>query len=292
MKNLDTLFNVYDFKFTDESVQDSVKEILAKNFAKNDNKDVYRKCLSFIDLTSLNATDTEEKIEKMMQKVNDFPPHFPDIENVPAVCVFPSLVPITRQTLTGNTKIAAVSACFPTSQTFIEAKIAETALTALAGADEIDVVISLGKFLSGNYAEVLEELEEIKAACRNAHLKVIIESGSLPSCADIKKASIISIVAGADFIKTSTGKTEPAATLEAAFVMCQTIKEYYQKSGVKIGFKPAGGIATTKDAVEFYTIVEHILGKEWLNADLFRIGASRLANDLLSKIYDKEIKYY
>jgi len=291
MKNLDTLFNVYDFKFTDESVKNSVKDILAKNFAKNDNKDVYRKCLSLIDLTSLNPTDTEEKIEKMMLRVNDFPQHF-DIENVPAVCVFPSLVPIARQTLKGSTKIAAVSACFPTSQTFIEAKVAETALTARAGADEIDVVISLGKYISGNYAEVLEELEEIKAACRNAHLKVIIESGSLPSCADIKKASIISIAAGADFIKTSTGKTEPAATLEAAFVMCQTIKEFYKKNGVKIGFKPAGGIVTAKDAVEFYTIVEHILGEEWLNADLFRIGASRLANDLLSKIYDKNISYF
>ena len=291
MKNLDTLFKEYDFNFTDESVQNSVKEILAKNFAKNDNKDVYRKCLAMIDLTSLNPTDTEEKIEKMMLKVNDFPQHF-DIENVPAVCVFPALVPIARKTLKGNIKIAAVSACFPTSQTFIEAKIAETALTALAGADEIDVVISLGKFLCGNYAEVLEELEEIKAACRKAHLKVIIESGSLPSCADIKKASIISIAAGADFIKTSTGKTEPAATLEAAFVMCQTIKEFYQKNGIKIGFKPAGGIATTKDAIEFYTVVEHILGKEWLNADLFRFGASRLANDLLSKIYDKNISYF
>jgi len=291
MKNLETLFKEYDFNFTDESVQNSVKEILAKNFAKNDNKDVYRKCLAMIDLTSLNPTDTEEKIEKMMQKVNDFPRHF-DAENVPAVCVFPSLVPITRQTLSGDTKIAAVSACFPTSQTFIEAKVAETALTVLAGADEIDVVISLGKFLSGNFFEVFEELEEIKAACRNAHLKVIIESGSLPSCADIKKASVISIAAGADFIKTSTGKTEPAATLEAAFVMCQTIKEYHEKSGVKIGFKPAGGIVTTKDAVEFYSVVEHILGEEWLNADLFRIGASRLANNLLTDIYDKEVKYY
>jgi len=291
MKNLETLFNEYDFNFTDESVKNSVKESLAKNFAKNNNKEVYRKCLAMIDLTSLNPTDTEEKIEKIMLKVNDFPQHF-DIENVPAVCVFPSLVPITRKTLTGKTKIAAVSACFPTSQTFIEAKIAEVALTAFAGADEIDVVISLGKFLSGNFSEVLDELEEIKEACRNAHLKVIIESGSLPSCADIKKASIISIAAGADFIKTSTGKTEPAATLEAAFVMCQTIKEFYQKSGVKIGFKPAGGIVTTKDAVEFYTIVEHILGEEWLNADLFRIGASRLANNLLTDILDKNISYF
>ncbi|MDR1544966.1 MAG: deoxyribose-phosphate aldolase [Prevotellaceae bacterium] len=292
MKDLDTLFKQYDFSFTDESVKNAVKDILTKNFAKNDNKEVYRKCLSLIDLTSLNATDTEEKIEKMMQKVNDFPQHFPDTQNVPAVCVYPALVPIARKTLNADTKIAAVSACFPSSQTFIEAKIAEVALTALAGADEIDVVISLGKFLGGNYGEVFEELEEIKSACRNSHLKVILESGSLPSCADIKKASIIAIAAGADFIKTSTGKSEPAATLEAAYVMCQTIKEFYEKNGVKTGFKPAGGVAVTKEAVEFYTVVEAVLGEEWLNSDLFRFGASRLANNLLTSIYDKEIKYY
>jgi deoxyribose-phosphate aldolase len=292
MKNLDELFKQYDFNFTDETVQNEVKTILEKNFEKNFNKAVFEKCLSLIDLTSLNANDTEEKIEKMMTKVNDFSQQFPDIENVPAVCVYPALVPIARKTLTGNTKIAAVSACFPSSQTFIEAKIAEVALTALAGADEIDVVISLGKFLSGNYAEVLEELEEIKAACRESHLKVILESGSLPTCADIKKASIIAIAAGADCIKTSTGKSEPAATLEAAFVMCQTIKEFYKLSGIKIGFKPAGGVAATKEAVEFYTVVEAILGEEWLNSNLFRFGASRLANNLLSSIYDKEIKYY
>jgi deoxyribose-phosphate aldolase len=292
MKNLEELFKQYDFNFTDETVKNSVKEILEKNFTQNNNKEIYRKCLSLIDLTSLNACDSESKIEKMMTKVNEFPQHFPALQNVPAVCVYPSFVQIARKTLNNNTKVAAVSACFPSSQTFIEAKIAEVGLTALAGADEIDVVISLGKFLDGNYAETLEELEEIKAACRNAHLKVIIESGSLPSCADIKKASVIAIAAGADFIKTSTGKSEPAATLEAAYVMCQTIKEFYEKNGIKIGFKPAGGIVSAKDAVEFYTVVEAILGQEWLNADLFRFGASRLANNLLSGIYDKEVKYY
>ena len=201
-------------------------------------------------------------------------------------------MPISRQTLTGDTKIAAVSACFPSSQTFIEAKVAEVALTAAAGADEIDVVISVGKYLSGRYQEVFDEIEEIKASARNAHLKVILESGSLPSMNDIKRASLLAIAAGADFIKTSTGKTEPAATLEAAYVMCHTIREYYQATGVKIGFKPAGGIATTEEAVRFYTIVNHILGEEWMNKDYFRFGASRLANNLLSDIYGKQIKYY
>ena len=167
-----------------------------------------------------------------------------------------------------------------------------SAIVNAAGADEIDVVISVGKYLSGRYQEVFDEIEEIKASARNAHLKVILESGSLPSMNDIKRASLLAIAAGADFIKTSTGKTEPAATLEAAYVMCHTIREYYQSTGVKIGFKPAGGIATTEEAVKFYTIVNHILGEEWMNKDFFRFGASRLANNLLSDIYGKQIKYY
>ena len=292
MKNIQTIFNEYDFNFDNEKVKNDIKEILDNKCGENNNVEVWRKCLSMIDLTSLNSTDTEEKIEKMMQKVNNFSASFSDIENVAAVCVYPALVDITKKTLTGNTKIAAVSACFPSSQTFIEAKIAEVALTVAAGADEIDVVISIGKFLNGQYAEVLEELEEIKAACREKHLKVILESGSLPTMQDVKKASILAIISGADFIKTSTGKTEPAATPEAAFVMCRTIKEFYEKTGIKIGFKPSGGIITTGDAVKFYTIVKEILGTEWLNKDLFRLGASRLANNLLSSIYGKEVSYF
>lgn len=292
MKKIEELFSEYDFNFDDQKIETEVKRIISEDFDKNNNVNVWRKAFSLIDLTSLNATDTEEKIEQMMIKVNEFSSYYADLDNVAAVCVYPSLVPVTRRTLTSDTRIAAVSACFPSSQTFIEAKVAEVALTAYAGADEIDVVISLGKFLSGNYEEVLDEIEEIKAACRGAHLKVILETGLLPSMQDIKRASLLAIAAGADFIKTSTGKTEPAATLEAAYVMCSTIKEYYQKTGAKIGFKPAGGVATTEEAVKFYSIVNHILGEEWMNKDLFRFGASRLANNLLSSIYGKEIKYY
>lgn len=292
MRDIEKLFSEYNFNFDDQKVSNEVQRIVEENFDKNNNANVWSKAFSLIDLTSLNTTDTEEKIEKMMIKVNEFSSHYHDIENVAAVCVYPSLVPIARQTLQGNTRIAAVSACFPSSQTFIEAKVAEVALTAHAGADEIDVVISVGKFLSGKYEEVLDEIEEIKAACRGAHLKVILETGSLPSMQDIKRASLLAIAAGADFIKTSTGKTEPAAKLEAAYVMCQTIKEYYQKTGIKIGFKPAGGVATTEEAVKFYSVVNHVLGEEWMNKDLFRFGASRLANNLLSSIYGKEVKYY
>ena len=268
MKSIEALFGKYDFNLDDRKVSDEVQRIIAEEFDSNNNVSVWRHCFSLIDLTSLNSTDTEEKIEDIMKRVNDFPHHIADIDNVAAVCVYPS------------------------SQTFIEAKVAEVALTAAAGADEIDVVISVGKYLSGRYQEVFDEIEEIKASARNAHLKVILESGSLPSMNDIKRASLLAIAAGADFIKTSTGKTEPAATLEAAYVMCHTIREYYQATGIKIGFKPAGGIATTEEAVKFYTIVNHILGEEWINKDFFRFGASRLANNLLSDIYGKQIKYY
>lgn len=292
MRKIESFFSEYDFNFDDQKVSNEVQRIVSEDFDKNNNTTVWSKIFSLIDLTSLNATDTEEKIEKMMISVNEFSQHYADIENVAAVCVYPSLVPIARKTLRGDTRIAAVSACFPSSQTFIETKVAEVALTAYAGADEIDVVISLGKFLSGNYEEVLDELKELKAACRDAHLKVILETGSLPSMQEVKRASLLAIAAGADFIKTSTGKTEPAATLEATYVMCQTIKEYYQKTGTKIGFKPAGGVATTDEAVRFYSIVNHVLGEEWMNKDLFRFGASRLANNLLSSIYGKEVKYY
>lgn len=188
--------------------------------------------------------------------------------------------------------IAAVSAGFPSSQTFTEVKVAETSMAVADGADEIDIVINVGEFLAGEYQEMCDEIEEIKSACRNAHLKVILETGALKTASNIKKASILSMYSGADFIKTSTGKLEPAATLEAAYVMCQAIKEYHDKTGRMVGFKPAGGIVTTEDAVKYYCIVSEILGPEWLNKQFFRIGASRLANNLLSSIAGKEMKFF
>jgi deoxyribose-phosphate aldolase len=173
-----------------------------------------------------------------------------------------------------------------------EVKIAETSMAVMEGATEIDVVISIGKFLEGHFDEVMEELSELKDACRSAHLKVIIESGALKNASNIKKASLLAMAAGADFIKTSTGKIPVAATLEATYVMCQAIKEWYEKTGQKVCYKPAGGIVTTEDAVKHYTLVKHILGNEWLNNKMFRIGASRLANNLLSSIEGKEVKYF
>ena len=283
----------YNTHLHDDEVRMKVDKLILNKLDENDNLEVKKQLLNCIDLTTLKCTDTEESVLKFTEKVNDLTDSYPDIPTIAAVCVYPALVPVTKATLeTEGVNIAAVSACFPSSQTFIEAKVAEVALTAMAGANEIDVVISVGKFFSGFHTEVYDELREIKDACHGAHLKVILESGLLHNTKEIKQASLLAIAAGADFIKTSTGKTERSATLEAAYVMCQAIKEYYEKTGIKVGFKPAGGISTTKEAVEYYTIVRTVLGDEWMTNELFRFGASRLANNLLTSIYGTEVKYF
>jgi deoxyribose-phosphate aldolase len=292
MSKFDDLFKQYNCNLSEESVKQDIDKILVAHYKENDNKDVYKQCLNQIDLTSLNGTDTHAEIISMVEKVNNFKTVFPHLPNVGAICVYPALVPVVKQHLIENIGIASVAAGFPASQTFIEVKIAETAMAVLEGATEIDVVISIGKFLEGNFEEVYEELTEIKASCRDAHLKVILETGALPSASSIKKASILAMAAGADFIKTSTGKIQVAATLDATYVMCHAIKEWNEKTGVKVSYKPAGGIVTTEDAVKHYTLVKEILGNEWLNNTKFRFGASRLANNLLSSIEGKEVKYF
>jgi deoxyribose-phosphate aldolase len=292
MSKFDDLFKQYNCNLSDESVKQDIEKILTAHYSENNNVAVYKQCLSQIDLTSLNGTDTHAEIIAMVEKVNNFKTAFPHLPNVGAICVYPALVPVVKEHLTENIGIAAVSAGFPASQTFIEVKVAETAMCVMEGATEIDVVISIGKFLSGDYQEVYEELSEIKAACREAHLKVILETGALQNASAIKKASILAMASGADFIKTSTGKIPIAATLEATYVMCHAIKEWNQKNGSKVSYKPAGGIVTTEDAVKHYTLVKEILGNEWLNNTMFRFGASRLANNLLSSIEGKEVKYF
>jgi deoxyribose-phosphate aldolase len=292
MSKFDDLFKQYDCLLNDEIVKQEIDEILTAHFAENDNVDVYKQCLSQIDLTSLNGTDTESEIISMVEKVNGFQTAFPHLPNVGAICVYPAMVPIVKEHLIPEIGIAAVSAGFPASQTFIEIKVAETAMCVMEGATEIDVVISIGKFLEEKYEEVYEELSEIKAACREAHLKVILETGALQTASKIKKASVLAMASGADFIKTSTGKIPVAATLEATYVMCYAIKEWAEKTGVKVCYKPAGGIVTTEDAVKHYTLVKEILGDEWLNNSKFRFGASRLANNLLTSIEGKEVKYF
>lgn len=292
MNKYDELFKKYNCELNDAQVAKEVDSILEKHMAENMRSEVYKQCLNLIDLTSLNSTDTDEQIFNMVQKVNKFEESYPDIPNVGAICVYPNFVSTVKENLTEDIGIAAVAAGFPASQTFIEVKIAETSMAVMEGATEIDVVISIGKFLSGDYETVREELTEIKSACRDAHLKVIIETGALETASNIKKASILSMSAGADFIKTSTGKIPVAATPFATYIMCQAIKEWYEQTGEKIGYKPAGGIVTTEDAVKHYTLVKEILGEEWLNNKMFRLGASRLANNLLTSILGKETKYF
>lgn len=292
MPNISELFKAYRTQLDLRAVQEDIQKILKAHYDANNTAEVYKKCLNCIDLTSLNGSDTKSEIVAMTEKVNNFKKYFPHLDNVAAICVYPSLVPMVKEHLSEEIGIAAVSACFPASQSFLEVKIAETAMTVLAGATEIDVVISIGKFLEEDYEEVYEELSEIKAACRDAHLKVILETGVLEHPEKIKKASLIAMAAGADFIKTSTGKVPVSATLEASYVMCHAIKEWKEKNNLKIGYKPAGGISTTEEAVKHYTLVKEILGEDWLNNKLFRFGASRLANNLLSSIEGKETKYF
>lgn len=256
--------------------------------------DVYKQCLSFVDYTTLNATDTLERGRQFADKVNRFAPQYPNVPNVAAICVYPTLVNAVRKTLNKNSgvKIAAVGAGFPSSQTYIDVKIAECVMAVEHGADEVDIVISLGRFLDDDYQTTFDEVAQVKDALGEAHLKVILETGALKDLTKIRIASLMSMEAGADFIKTSTGKMEPAATPEAALVMCRAIKEFYGQTGKMVGFKPAGGISTTAEAVLYYAIVKHVLGKDWLTPELFRIGASRLANNLLSDITGREEKYF
>ncbi|MGL4780207.1 MAG: deoxyribose-phosphate aldolase [Bacteroidales bacterium] len=293
MNKYEEMLKGYTTELSDDAVRSSVKEILSKNMEAAKDKEVYKLLFNCIDLTSLNTTDTTEHIANFTKKVNEFEAEYPQFPNVAAICVYPNMAAVVSSNLeVSNVNIAAVSAGFPSSQTFTEIKVAETALTVADGANEIDIVINVGNMIAGEYEEMCEEIMEVKAACNKAHLKVILETGALKTATLIKKASLLSIYAGADFIKTSTGKMEPAATLEAAYVMCQAIKEYYDKEGIKIGFKPAGGIVTTEDALGYYCIVKEILGEEWLNNELFRLGASRLANNLLSEILETEIKFF
>ena len=291
-KYIETL-SQYNTNIDDAKVKHAVENILQKNFETNNNKEVYQQLLNFIDLTSLNNTDNTKQIIEFTEKVNKFDQEYPQLKNVAAICVYPNFAGIVRSHLeVDSVNIAVVAGGFPFSQTFTEIKVAETSLAVIDGADEVDIVINLGNFLSGEFEEMTDEISEIKDSCRDAHLKVILETGVLKTASNIKKASILSIYSGADFIKTSTGKVDPAATLESAYVMCEAIKEYYDKTGKMIGFKPAGGIVTAADAVKYYCIVKEILGDKWLDNNYFRLGASRLANNLLSDIIGEEIKFF
>ena len=265
-------------------INKGLKEVYSECEAISD-KQVLMNILGVIDLTSLNTTDNKSNIIHFTGKVNSFHSRFPAIPNVAAICVFPNFVSVVKEKLTAkNVKIAAVAGGFPSSQTFRNIKVTESKMASDDGADEIDIVIPVGSFLGNDFASVADDIREIKRTIKEKQLKVIVESGLLKDSDLIFKASMIAMDAGADFIKTSTGKVSVSATPEAAFVMCRAISGFYSETGIKVGFKAAGGIVTPKDAVIYYNIVKHCLGEEWLNSKLFRIGASRLANNVLSEI--------
>lgn len=289
----DIALGKYETNLDDDKIARETAVLIEKHLSENDTAEVKKFLFHCIDLTTLKCTDSEQSVMKFTEKVNEFDDKYPDLDNVAAICVYPNMAEIVNDTLEADhVNIACVSGGFPSSQTFTEVKVAETAMALHAGADEIDIVIPVGKFLEGDYEGMCDEIEELKEVCGDKHLKVILETGALKTASNIKKASILSMYSGADFIKTSTGKENPAATPEAAYVMCNAIKEYHRGTGRKIGFKPAGGINTVKDALTYYTIVKEVLGKEWLNNQLFRLGTSRLANLLLSDILGQETKFF
>ncbi len=267
---------------------EEIREIAVKNRTAK----MFETALSCIDLTTLNSTDTIRSVTEFTEKVNSFPAAFPEIRNVAAICVYPNMAETVRKTLNvPNVQIAAVAGGFPSSMTFNSVKVEEAKLAVAAGADEIDIVMPLWAFLYGDFETCSNEISAIKNAIGNAHLKVILETGVL-TVDQIWQASILAIEAGADFIKTSTGKLPQAASPEAAFVMCLAIKQHFEETGKKIGFKAAGGIVTPEDAILYLTIVQEILGNDWLSPELFRIGASRLANNLLEKITGTAAKHF
>ena len=278
---------------TDDAVVSAeVKKILEKAEA-NKTEEIYKFLFNCIDLTTLKSTDSTSSVARFTERVNAFEEEYPQLPNVAAICVYPNFSPIVRAVLeVSEVDIACVSGCFPSSQSFPEVKVAETALAVEGGADEIDIVLNLGNFFDGDYEAVCDEISELKHSCGRRGMSVILETGALKTAENIRAASILSLHSGADFLKTSTGKEYPGASLEAAYVMCQCIKEYHEKTGNKVGFKCAGGVSTTEDAVKYFTIVKEVLGEEWLTNEWFRIGASRLANHLLGDILGKEIQFF
>lgn len=284
----------YNTNLDDAAVREAVRKIIAEKVPENDTMDVKKFLFGSIELTTLKTTDSDTSVLAFTERVNDFDNEYPDLPHVATICVYPCFAKTVSESLeVDGVEIACVSGSFPSSQACIEVKVAETALAVADGATEIDIVLPVGKFLSGDYEGVCDDIAEMKAACgESVPMKVILETGALKTASNIKKASILSMYAGADYIKTSTGKMEPAATPEAAYVMCQAIKEYYDETGIQIGFKPAGGINSVMDAIIYYTIVKEVLGEKWLTNKWLRLGTSRLANMLLSELKGEQIKFF
>ncbi len=291
MNQYEQAFAKYELQLSDEKVHAAVQRLVEENKAKYDTPEVKLQLLATVELTTLKVTDSQESVLRFTEKVNAFADAHPELPPIATICVYPNFAKIVSESLEADrVEVACVSGGFPSSQTFLEVKTIETALAVKDGATEIDMVLSVGTFQSGDYETCADEISEIKAACAGRPLKVILETGALQTAESIKRASILSMYAGADFIKTSTGKIEPAATPEAALVMCQAIKEYHAQTGRLVGFKAAGGVSTVDDALTYYTIVRELLGEQYIKDGLFRIGTSRLANLLVSDILGEECK--
>lgn len=283
----------YNVDLNDEEIAEKVRKIIIEKVPENDRVEVKKFLMGSVELTTLKTTDSDESVLAFTEKVNQFEDAYPELPHVATICVYPCFAKIVSESLeVEGVEVACVSGSFPSSQARIEVKIAETALAVQDGATEIDIVMPVGKFLSGDYESVCDDISELKQACGDAPMKVILETGDLKTASNIKKASILSMYAGADYIKTSTGKEKISATPEAAYVMCQAIKEYYDETGIQIGFKPAGGLNTVSDALIYYTIVKEVLGEKWLTNKWLRLGTSRLANLLISEIIGKETKFF
>ena len=287
------MLKLYDTQVNDADVQAAVAQITAEKVPQNNTHEVKKFLLGSIELTTLSTTDTEEKVLQMVEKVNQFDRDYPDLPHVAAICVYPVFTELVSNSLeVDGVAITNVSGNFPSSQARMEVKVAETQLAIADGATEIDIVMPVGKFLSEDYEGVCDDINELKQACGDVPMKVILETGDLGNGSNIMKAALLSMYAGADYIKTSTGKEKVSATPEAAYVMCQAIKAYYDKTGIQIGFKPAGGINSVMDAITYYTIVKEVLGEKWLTNQWFRMGTSRLTNLLLSEILGKGTKFF
>lgn len=276
----------------DEAVKAEVAKIIEKA-PENASPEVYQMILNSIDLTTLTTTDSEKSVAAFTERVNAFDNEYPQYKNVAAICVYSNFAEVVKTTLdVPGVDIAVVAGAFPSSQTYLAVKIADVALAVAAGANEVDIVFPVGMYLDDNFEDLTDEIIELKHAAKDAKLKVILETGALKTAENIKRASVLSLYSDADFLKTSTGKEYPGASPEAAWVMCQCIKEYHERTGRKVGFKASGGIRTTEQALQYYTIVKEVLGEEWLNNGLFRIGASSLANAILSSLEGTEVKFF
>jgi len=290
---IDEALAQYRLDLDDTQVKEAVRNIIATKVAENDTAEVKRFLMGSVELTTLKTTDSEESVMAFTERVNQFEADYPDLPHVATICVYPCFARVVSQTLeVEGVEVACVSGSFPSSQARMEVKVAETALAVQDGATEIDIVMPVGKFLAGDLEGASEDIQEMKQTCGEVPMKVILETGCLKTARNIKTASILAMYSGADYIKTSTGKLEPAATPEAAYVMCQAIKEYHQQTGIQIGFKPAGGLNTVMDALIYYTIVKEVLGPQWLTNRWFRLGTSRLANLLLSEVTGQETKFF